>query len=70
MNEPEHPKYLVPKVRRLDDKVDALPSGGEALGGAYWYRDGLRDAAAIARDDAFAARQSLSLPASKETPDA
>lgn len=28
--------------------IDALPPGGEALQGPVWYRDGLRDAAAIA----------------------
>lgn len=36
--------------------IDALPPGGEALQGPVWYRDGLRDAAAIALTLAWARR--------------
>jgi hypothetical protein len=41
-------------LNRHADKIDALPSGGESLNGVVWYRDGLRDAAMIARDEASA----------------
>jgi hypothetical protein len=47
-------------LTRFADKVDALPPGGEALKGEGWYRDGLRDAAAIARDEAAALRTTTS----------
>jgi len=53
-------------LTRFADKVDALPPGGEALKGEVWYRDGLRDAATIARDDAAALRTTTS----EETTDA
>lgn len=43
---------------QLATHIDALPPGGEALQGPVWYRDGLRDAAAIA----------LALAAARRTP--
>ncbi|GAA2159259.1 MULTISPECIES: hypothetical protein [Glycomyces] len=50
------PLIAAEALERFADKVDALPPGGEALKGDAWYRDGLRDAAAIARDEAAALR--------------
>jgi hypothetical protein len=32
------------------DQLDALPPGGEALKGPYWYRQGVHDAADLLRD--------------------
>jgi hypothetical protein len=37
-------------LNRHADKIDAFPSVDISLRDAFWYRDGLRDAAMIARD--------------------
>jgi hypothetical protein len=37
-------------LRTAADKLDALPPGGEALKGPYWYRDGIHTAADLCRD--------------------
>ncbi|CAM3456576.1 hypothetical protein [Stackebrandtia soli] len=39
-------------LRAAAEHIEALPPGGEALSGPYWYRSGLTDAAAILRDRA------------------
>lgn len=47
---------LAAHIDQLAAHIDALPPGGEALQGPVWYRDGLRDAAAIALTLAAARR--------------
>ena len=39
-------------LRDAAEYIEALPPGGEALSGEYWYRSGLTDAAHILRDRA------------------
>jgi hypothetical protein len=60
-----HDLIAAETLDRFADKLDALPPGGEALSGPYWYRDGLRDAASMARLDAESSRI-LSRPTSEE----
>jgi hypothetical protein len=43
-------------LERFADKVDALPPANEPRDGAYWHHDGLRGAAALAREEAAALR--------------
>jgi hypothetical protein len=55
---PDAPAELIVAIGHRDaevlrisaDKLDALPPGGEALKGPYWYRQGVHDAADLARD--------------------
>lgn len=40
-------------LEQLSRDLENLPRGGESLKGPYWYRQGVEDAAVIARDKAL-----------------
>ncbi|TSB32075.1 hypothetical protein [Streptomyces benahoarensis] len=43
--------HVVLRLRERADYLDALPPGGEALVGPYWYQQGIHDAAGLLRDE-------------------
>ncbi|MFB7738298.1 hypothetical protein ACFC08_28700 [Streptomyces sp. NPDC056112] len=45
-------RYAAQILKQHADFLDNLPPGGEALKGPYWYRQGVHDAAGLARDKA------------------
>lgn len=49
----EHKVVAADALDKLADTLENLPSGGEALKGPHWYREGVKAAAAIARDEAY-----------------
>jgi len=54
------PLLAAEALERFADKVDALPPAGEPRDGAYWHHNGLRGAAALAREEAAALRTTTS----------
>lgn len=45
-------RYAAQILTQFASYLDNLPAGGEALKGPYWYRNGIKDAADLARDKA------------------
>ncbi|GAX57271.1 hypothetical protein [Streptomyces olivochromogenes] len=45
-------RYAAQVLTRHAEFLENLPPGGEALKGPYWYRNGITDAAYLARDKA------------------
>ncbi|MFD9004436.1 hypothetical protein ACFV0T_26345 [Streptomyces sp. NPDC059582] len=45
-------RYAAQTLKTFADYVDTLPPGGEALRGEYWYLEGRRETAGMAREKA------------------
>jgi hypothetical protein len=45
-------RYAAQVLKQFATYLEGLPPGGEALKGPYWFRQGIKDAADLARDKA------------------